>query len=254
MLTENQDAFGQEIYACFTRQDVFEMIERDDGFVTASAANPASYFSEYPDWPDHYRKAMEYVQGRVLDIGCGAGRISLYLQGQGFTVLGIDNSPLALEVCRQRGLKQTSLTSITQVSRRLGVFDTIILLGNNFGLFASIQRARTLLRRFHGLTSPQARIIAESNDIYATTDPIHLAYHERNRRRGRMAGQIRFRVRFRQFKSPWIDYLMVSKAEMASILEGTGWHVEGFLDNPAGPQYIAILEKDRDQSSAKSDR
>ena len=37
------------------------------------------------------------------------------------------------------------------------------------------------------MTGPHARIIAESRDPYQTRDPGHLAYHERNRRRGHAA-------------------------------------------------------------------
>jgi ubiquinone/menaquinone biosynthesis C-methylase UbiE len=32
------------------------------------------YFAEYEDWPQVEQKAMEFVKGRVLDVGCGAGR------------------------------------------------------------------------------------------------------------------------------------------------------------------------------------
>ncbi len=49
---------------------------------------------------------MEFVNGRVLDVGCGAGRHSLYLQKKGFDVLGIDVSPLAVKVCRLKGVKK----------------------------------------------------------------------------------------------------------------------------------------------------
>jgi 2-polyprenyl-3-methyl-5-hydroxy-6-metoxy-1,4-benzoquinol methylase len=46
-----------------------------------------------------YEEAMQFVKGRVLDVGCGEGRHSLYLQEKWFDVLGIDISPLAIKVC-----------------------------------------------------------------------------------------------------------------------------------------------------------
>jgi hypothetical protein len=121
------------------------------------------------------------------------------------------------------------------------VFDTVVMLGNNFGLFASKAKARRLLRRFHGLTSERGRIVAETRDIYQTDDPAHLAYHERNRQRGRMGGQIRMRVRHRQLKTPWFDYLMVSRDELEDLLAGTGWHLARTLDS--GDLYVAVIEK-----------
>ena len=44
-----------------------------------------------------------------------------------------------------------------------------------------------------------------------------------------MSGQLRFRVRYASYCSPWFDYLMVSPDEMKGILEGTGWRVERVL-------------------------
>jgi hypothetical protein len=83
-----------------------------------------------------------------------------------------------------------------------------------------------------------------SNDIYQTTDPDHLAYHELNRRRRRMAGQIRIRIRFKHSKSPWFDYLLASPEEMADILEGTGWRIHRVISAEETPIYAAVIFKE----------
>ncbi len=242
MIRGLQDAFGHALYDYLQSEGgrVLSVIERDDGLFDVD--EPKNYFVEYQAWPPHQQEAMAYVRGRVLDVGCGAGRHALHLQGQGFGVLGIDESPLAVKVCKLRGLGQTRVMSVTQISSRLGAFDTILMMGNNFGLLANWKRARWLLRRFRGLTSAQARIIAESMDPYQTQDPVHLAYHQFNRERGRAPGQVRIRVRYRKYVNPWFDYLFVSKKEMEQLLEGTGWTVTRFLDSE-GAVYIAIIEK-----------
>jgi 2-polyprenyl-3-methyl-5-hydroxy-6-metoxy-1,4-benzoquinol methylase len=102
----NEDAFGQLIWAYYNGDRSFEKVERDDGYFDLSGG-AKDYFSNYDDWTVHVKKAMKYVEGRVLDIGCGAGRHSLYLKNKGFDVLGIDNSPLAIKVSRLRGLKKS---------------------------------------------------------------------------------------------------------------------------------------------------
>jgi cyclopropane fatty-acyl-phospholipid synthase-like methyltransferase len=189
------------------------------------------------------QQAMSYAQGRVLDVGCGAGRFALYLQRHGHEVVGIDNSPLAVEVCRKRGVEDARIMSVTQVStRQLGKFDSIIMLGNNFGLFGNLRRARWLLRRFYGMTGENGRIIAESNDPYATDKPYHLVYQKWNRQRNRMTGQLRIRVRYLTYIGSWFDYLLVSQDEMQEILAGTGWQVSRFLESEGSP-YVAIIEK-----------
>jgi SAM-dependent methyltransferase len=238
------DAYGQEILDFHQGKSVIEIIERDDGLVSASPNNPQGYFAAFSEWPSHQQQAMRHVQGRALDVGCGAGRVCLYLQEQGHPVTGIDNSPLAIEVSRQRGVRSLCLASISQASKhRLGEFDTIVMLGNNFGLFGSLQRARRILRRFHHMTSPQGRIIAESTQVYQTDDPLHLEYLELNRRRGHWPGQLRLRVLHRKIKGAWFDYLLVSQDEMREILQGSGWQVTLFIDSPDKPQYVAVIDK-----------
>ena len=152
MMRSEQDAYGQEVYDYYQGQNVTEIIERDDGYVGTSAG-PAAYFAPYADWPPHQQEAIKLAQGRVLDIGCGPGRVCLYLQEKGHEVVGIDNSPLAVKTAKLRGVRDARVLPITQVSRKaLGTFDTIVMFGNNFGLLANRQRAGWLLRRFRGRT------------------------------------------------------------------------------------------------------
>jgi len=239
-LKPEQDAYGQEIWAYYKNKDSWEIVERDDKYI--DAMSPKVYFSEYEDWPIHEKRAMESVKARVLDVGCGAGRHSLYLQKKGFDVLGIDNSPLAIKVCKLRGLKKAKVMSIEDLDFKPNSFDTIIMMGNNFGLFGGFKKARKLLKRFHRMTSKNAKIIAETRDPYKTDNPAHLEYQEFNRKRGRMSGQLRIRVRFEKYATKWFDYLIVSKEEMQEILRGTGWKIKQFIDSEDS-NYIAIIEK-----------
>lgn len=242
MIDESQDAFGQELLAYLAGKGSWEIIERDDGYFNVSPG-AALYFAAYEDWSAAEKQAMTYVRGRVLDIGCGAGRHALYLQGQGFDVHGIDNSPGALEVCRQRGFTKTSLLPLTQVSRKLGVFDTVLMMGNNFGLVGNPKRAKWFLRRLKKMTSPEARIIAVTRDVGYTDEAEHLAYHARNKAQGKPPGQVRIRVRFKRYVTPWIDLLMVNKEELQEIVGGTGWALGDTIDSERG-LYVAIMERE----------
>jgi len=240
-LRPEEDAFGQEVWAYYKGvRCVFEITERDDGYV--NARSPKIYFSEYEDWSLIEKNAMKFIKGRVLDVGCGAGRHSLYLQKEGFDVFGIDISPLAIKVCRLRGLKKARIMSIEDVKFKPKSFDTIIMMGNNFSLFGSPKKARRLLKKFQTTTSEDAVIIANTRDPYKTDDPAHLDYHRFNREKGRMGGQARIRVRFGKYATKWFDYLMVSKEEMEEIISGTGWKVRKFIDSE-GADCVAIIEK-----------
>ncbi len=242
MIKPDEDALGRAFLDCHQGDlGTTVLIDRDDGL--SEEYQPAICFTSFDEWAPHQQKALEHAKGRVLDVGCGVGRHSLYLQGKGCDVPGIDASPLAVEVCKLRGLRDVLKLNITQISSKLGSFDSVILLGNNFGIFGSFSRARWLLKRLHGMTSPDAKIVAESLDPYTTSNPVHLAYHERNRRRGRCGGQIRMRVRYGECKTRWFDWLLVSRDEMNELLQSTGWRVSEFVESD-GPTYIAVLAKE----------
>lgn len=235
-----RDAFGQELWAYFKGQNICEIIERDDGYF--SAYQSKVYFSEHADWPIIEQKAMTFVKGKVLDIGCGAGRHALYLQQKGFSVVGVDSSPLAVKVCKLRGLKKTRVMSLENLSFKPNTFGTILMLGGNFGLMGNPKKARRLLRKLRRITTKNAIIIAETRDPYNTDNPLHLKYHRLNRSRGKLSGQTRIRVRFEKTVTRWIEFLIVSKEEMKQLINGTGWKISRFIDSE-NSGYVAIIEK-----------
>ena len=237
-----EDAYGHAMYDGFLGKIAINIVERDDGYIDVDQLGSACYLSEYKNWPDYYKRALKYASGRMLDVGCGAGRIALYFQNKGFHTTGIDISPLAIKTCRARGLKDARSMSISQVNSNLGKFDTIFMLGNNFGLFENERKAKWLLRRFRSITNPGAIIIAESNEYTQTTEPLHLWYHKYNKQRGRMPGQVRIRVRYKKYATPFFDYLLVTRREMEEIVRNTGWGIRMFVESNDS-KYIAIIEK-----------
>ena len=46
------------------------------------------------------------AQGRVLEMGCGAGNTSVWLARQGYEVVGVDISPTAIEWARERAAEE----------------------------------------------------------------------------------------------------------------------------------------------------
>jgi SAM-dependent methyltransferase len=237
-----QDGYGEMLLAALEDDPrAVEIVERDDGFISASLLGARLYLAPFRRWPAHHRLAMRFARGRVLDIGAGGGRVALHLQERGLETVSIDVSPGAVEVCRRRGVRDARVLSIDDVDDSLGIFDTIVMLGNNLGLFASRAKAKRLLRRFHSLTSERGRILAETRDVRATDDPAHVRYQKRNVARGRLPGQIRIRVRYRDVATPYFDYLMVGRDELVELLDGTGWMLERTIDSD--DTYVAVIEK-----------
>ena len=135
--------------------------------------------------------------------------------------------------------------SIDDLSKRVEVFDTIVLFGNNFGLFGTPERLRKILSVWAGRANPGARILAESTNPYCGGAPaIDRAYYQSNKQKGLMPGQLRIRTQYRGHVGPWSHWLFVSRKEMRILLEDTGWHQTEVLGGQPSESYVAVLEKD----------
>lgn len=57
-------------------------------------------------WPDRFffRDFINQHGGRVLDVGCGTGRLLLDYLNEGIDIEGVDNSPEMLDLCRAKAL------------------------------------------------------------------------------------------------------------------------------------------------------
>jgi SAM-dependent methyltransferase len=240
-LTEEEDAFGRYLLDWLDGHAGELLLERDDG-EGGPALGGEWFFAEPQDWAEAERAVLRFAEGRVLDVGAGAGRHSLDAQIRGLEVVAIDVSPGAVEVCRRRGVRDVRLLPLTAVDERLGRFDTVLMMCGNFGLVGSAEEAGVILRRLHAITAPTGRIVLDSIDPYVDSDAADLAYRERNRARGLMPGQVRIRLRYGDRVNPWFDLLNVSPAELEGLAGASGWRVAEVVEGDP-PDYYAVLAK-----------
>jgi len=130
---------------------------------------------------------------------------------------------------RFRGGRDARVLALHEVGPGLGRFRTVIMFGNNLGLFRSRRRRYWLPQRRSLVTTDNGRILAGTMDMHCTEDPIHVAYHARNLGARPMPGQIRMRIRHLQYATPWFDYMTVSPQETAQLAHAGGWR----LDRPS---------------------
>jgi SAM-dependent methyltransferase len=234
------DAFGQALldYLVHGSDGREHFIERDDGLL--EMFDTGVFFTAKSDWSAIEAAVTERSGSRVLDIGAGAGRHALPLQDTGRNVVALDVSAGAIEVCQRRGVLETFTGTVFEYAEtNTKPFDTFLLCGNNYGLLESPQHAPKFLSGLTRMAAPGAEIIGTCMDPYSTTDPLHLAYHEFNRSRARLPGQIRLRSRWANLASPWFDYLFLPVRELEELAETAGWEL---VTQESGPgSYVAIL-------------
>src|SRR5690606_21671694 len=120
-------------------------------------------FRSYDEMPAIEQKALDLAKGNILDVGCGAGSHSLYLQEKGFDVLGIDTSEGAIEVCKLRGLQKAECIDFLTLDNKQ--FDTILLLMNGTGIFQNLDNTSKYLQHLKSLLNPKGQILIDSSDL-----------------------------------------------------------------------------------------
>jgi SAM-dependent methyltransferase len=76
---------------------------------------------------------LSSVQGPVLDVGCGPGRHLSVLTGRGLFALGVDLSPVAVSLARQRGAR-AMVADVFDELPGAGGWRTALLLDGNIGI------------------------------------------------------------------------------------------------------------------------
>jgi len=81
-------------------------------------------------------------QGRALDLGCGTGTHSIYLAQHGFAVVGVDFSPKAIAMARDKARQAGAAVDfrtgdVTRLEFLLEPFDVVLDIGCFHGLDAA---------------------------------------------------------------------------------------------------------------------
>ncbi len=227
-MKEVSDLFGKLCRRYFDSGEFGELkLELDTGVVMDDF--PVSFYVDTKELRELEKRFLEMAKGKILDIGCGPGRIGAYLREKGLDVLGVDISGNLAYIAKKRGIPACQI----DVNKELpdGVFDTVIMYGNGFGLPGSIENVQSLLERLHGVTSKDSIIIAESNDPDRMASRIDLDYQKRNTELGKYVGQRVWRIRSGSEVGEYENWVQIEPEVLIRIAKATGWKIS------AGPEY-----------------
>ena len=124
----------------------------------------AYLFRSYTEMPKLEQKALQLSNGKILDVGCGAGSHGLYLQNEkNLQVTAIDISENAIKTCQLRGLNNAKVQNILDLENQN--FDTILLLMNGTGIFGTLNEVPKFLQKLKSILNPNGQILIDSSDI-----------------------------------------------------------------------------------------
>jgi SAM-dependent methyltransferase len=163
-----KDLFGQALLD-YQNNNYSEDIITSTSISDADVLPIPYLFRSYSEMPKIEQKALDLSFGKVLDIGCGAGSHSLYLQNKkGLQVKAIDISGGAIEVCKKREIKNAYVLDVLNETEQ---FDTILLLMNGTGVFQKLDQVTKYLMHLKSLLKQNGQILIDSSDIIYMYDP-----------------------------------------------------------------------------------
>jgi len=176
-------------------------------------------FRTFKEMPSLEQKALQLCKGEILDIGCGAGSHSLYLQERRNLVTALDSSGGAIEVCKLRGIENTIHTDFYEYNAKK--YDTLLMLMNGIGIVGKLNNIDTFFKHIKTLLKPDGQILLDSSDIiYMFEDedgefwiPDTVNYY----------GEVNFTMEYKKEKTtpfPWlyIDYNTLQRAAISNNL------------------------------------
>lgn len=238
MSKKSPDIFGLTIYKYWkTNNNIKIKFLRDDGL--KFEFSPKRFFTVYKDFPQLEKLLLKNVKGKILDVGCGVGRHVLYLQNEGYNVVGIDSSKYLIKIAKERGCKQCCLQDIYSFNPR-EKFDTILLLGNNIGIAKSVKGAYRLFKKLRQLLNPKGVIIATSIDYERTSDKFFERYILFNKTKNKDKGQLVTKNIFGNKTTRWLKWLYLTPKELENICDHVGLYVKRCYHTSDGSYGIII--------------
>ncbi|WP_426474532.1 class I SAM-dependent methyltransferase [Chryseobacterium balustinum] len=158
-----KDLMGRAIWDYFHNENPEDL--QTETSISELDELPVEYlFRDFEGMNKIEKNALKLADGKVLDIGAGAGSHSLYLQNErNLEVTALDISPKSIEVCQSREIQKAVAQNMLEFSSE--TFDTILLLMNGTGIFQSLKVIDIYLKKLHSLLNKNGQILIDSTDI-----------------------------------------------------------------------------------------
>ncbi|WP_282081116.1 class I SAM-dependent methyltransferase [Aquimarina algiphila] len=232
----NTDVFGKAIKDFYNKEYTEDIVVKADDFDDDHIPIPY-LFRSYPEMPKIEQKALDISYGKVLDVGCGAGSHSLFLQDKKkLDVTAIDISEGAVEICKKRGIQNALTQDIFQYNHTS--FDTILFLMNGSGIIGTLSNIDMFFTHIKRLLIPGGQILMDSSDIsYLFQDDNGGFWVDAS---AGYYGEMRYSLQYKNQESEKFDWLYIDYNTLQNAANTNGFLTE-LLFEGENNDYLARL-------------
>ena len=174
-----------------------------------------TFFRTAEQLPDLEHHALQWATGNVLDMGAGAGCISLILQDRGLNVTATDIDPNLCALMRHRGVQNTLCADIFDMA--IGTkFDTILSLMNGAGIAGTLDNLENYLTTLKSHLADDGQIIMDSTDIS------YLYEDGTVKKPTGYYGEISYQYQYGNNTGDWFNWLYVDSETLIKTAEKCG--------------------------------
>jgi SAM-dependent methyltransferase len=223
-------------------RDAFLTVHTDGG--EAETMSAAVFFREEAELRGPDREALALARGRVLDVGAGAGSLTLLLQDGGFSVTAVEIVPEAVRIMRERGVRDVRRCRLDEMEPSRS-FDTILLLMNGTALAGSLRAFPDLLRTLEGLLAPGGQVLLDSTDLRpvpSESGPGESSMASDPQGTEGYPGELQYQLEFRGEKGAPFPQLFLDPHTLESMARPRGWRVRIVWTSGEG-EYLARMTR-----------
>ncbi len=230
------DPFGAAIKEYFEKGKAPDLVVNSN--YTEDENIPVSYFFRNEnEMPELEKKALQLCRGSILDVGAAAGCHALVLQNNQQDVTALEQSELAVEVMKTRGIRKTIVSDIYRFEG--AQFDTILLLMNGAGIGGTVNGLKKLLFHLKPLLNEGGQILIDSSNIkYLFEEEDGSMWIDLSN--DGYYGEMEYEVLFRNIKSAF-DWLFIDFNLLQKTAMETGFKCEQMFEGEHY-DYLAKLE------------
>ena len=191
----------------------------------------AVYFRSEEDLNGLESYALSLCSGSVLDVGAGAGAMSLILQNKGVEVEALEISKACCDILRFRGIDKVINQDFFAVETKKQ-YDTILMMMNGIGICGTIDVLPRLFQKFNDLLKPGGQVLLDSSDVSYL--------YEKGLPESNYFGEIDYQYEYQAEKGPWFKWLYADMQILTKEAERFGYQLVVLSEDYNG-QYLGRL-------------